>query len=266
VSRGEPHKIKLEGIDTMIDKRLHYLLCVDTEATNCIQEGFSISKNSLPYDIGWAIMDTHGRIYETFSFVNSDVFYEMPELMETAYYAKKLPRYHEEIACGLRTVGNTWEIRQAMLESMAKYNVREVVAHNARFDYDTLNNIVRYLTGSKVRNWFPFGMVEWWDSMAMARSVVCKMPTYKTFCTDVLELSRVSAKAENLYRFIIRDPEFVEAHTGLEDVLIESQIVAYCYRQHKAMNKRLFKEDFPEETEFQKNFRMNLREIPVISI
>lgn len=249
-----------------MDKRKHYILCIDTEATNCIQEGWSISKNALPYDVGFAVMDTHGIIYDKYSYVNSDVFYEMPELMESAYYAKKLPRYHEEIACGLRTVANTWEIRRKMIEVCEMYSIKEVVAHNAGFDYDTLNNIVRYLTGSKVRHWFPFGMVEWWDSMAMARSVVCKMPTYKAFCTEVLELSRVSAKAENLYRFIIRDPEFIEAHTGLEDVLIESQIVAYCYRQHKAMNKRLFKEDFPEETEFQKNFRMNLKEIPFIPI
>ena len=148
-----------------IDRRRHYILCIDTEATNCIQEGWSISKNSFPYDIGFAVMDTHGIIYDKYSYVNSDVFYGMPELMESAYYAKKLPRYHEEIACGLRTVANTWEIRRKMIEVCEMYRIKEVVAHNAGFDYDTLNNIVRYLTGSRVRHWFPFGMVEWWDSM-----------------------------------------------------------------------------------------------------
>lgn len=247
-----------------IDRRKHYLLCVDTEAANCIQEGWKISKNSLPYDIGFAVMDTHGMIYDKFSYVNSDVFYGMPELMESAYYAKKLPRYHEEIACGLRTVADTWAIRRKMLEVCEMYGIREVVAHNASFDYDTLNNIVRYLTGSKIRYWFPFGAVEWWDSMKMAQSVICKMPMYKAHCIEVLGLSRASAKAENLYRWIIQDPEFVEAHTGLEDVLIESQIVAYCYRQHKAMNKRLFTKDFPEATDFQIALIRSIKEHPML--
>ena len=249
-----------------IDRRRHYILCIDTEATNCIQEGWSISKNSFPYDIGFAVMDTHGIIYDKYSYVNSDVFYGMPELMESAYYAKKLPRYHEEIACGLRIVANTWEIRRKMIEVCEMYRIKEVVAHNAGFDYDTLNNIVRYLTGSRVRHWFPFGMVEWWDSMKMAQSVICKMPMYKAHCIEELGMSRASAKAENLYRWIIKDPDFVEAHTGLEDVLIESQIVAYCYRQHKEMKKKLFNTEFPEETEFQRNFRMNLKEFPVLFI
>ena len=40
-----------------IDHRIHYLLQIDTEATNCIQEGWSISKNALPYDIGFAVID-----------------------------------------------------------------------------------------------------------------------------------------------------------------------------------------------------------------
>lgn len=247
-----------------MDKRKHYILCLDTEATNCIQEGWSISKNSLPYDLGFSVMDTHGNIFDKYSFVIEEVFYGMPELMQSAYYAKKLPRYHEEIACGLRTVDSVWNIRKKMFEVMAEYGIKEVVAHNARFDFDTLNNIVKYLTGSNVRNWFPFGMVEWWDSKRMAQSVICKMPTYKQFCTEELGLSRVSAKAENLYRFIIQDPDFVEAHTGLEDVLIEAQIVAYCYRQHKAMNKRLFEKDFPEMTPFQIALMRSIKEHPMI--
>ena len=50
----------------------------------------------------------------------------------------------------------------------------------------------------------------------------------------------LSASAENLYRFIIKDPTFIEAHTGLEDVMIEKEIMAYCFRQHKKMRKKLW--------------------------
>jgi hypothetical protein len=43
--------------------------------------------------------------------------------------------------------------------------------------------------------------------------------------------------AEILYRYITGNLEFVESHTGLEDVDIERQILAYCFAKHKAMAK-----------------------------
>lgn len=233
-----------------IDHRIHYLLQIDTEATNCLQEGWSISKNALPYDVGFAVIDTHGNIYETFDFVNADIYCNEPELMESAYYADKLPQYEAEIEAGIRTLATSRTIRKIMLDAIERYHIKEVVAHNARFDCDTLNNAVRWDTKSKYRYWFPFGMVEWWDSMKMARSVICKMPTYKKFCKEVLGLDRVSASAENLYRFISGNPNFKEVHTGLEDVYIEAEIVAYCYRQHKPMEKLLFK---PKEIDWEAN-------------
>jgi hypothetical protein len=51
---------------------------------------------------------------------------------------------------------------------------------------------------------------------------------------------RVQVKAEVLYRFISGNNEFIESHTGLEDVLIEKEIFAYCVKQHKAMRRNLF--------------------------
>ena len=50
---------------------------------------------------------------------------------------------------------------------------------------------------------------------------------------------KVRLTAEILYRFIERQ-SFIESHTGLEDVLIEKEILAYCKRQHKKMRKKLY--------------------------
>jgi hypothetical protein len=50
----------------------------------------------------------------------------------------------------------------------------------------------------------------------------------------------VQVKAEVLYRFISGDNDFIESHTGLEDVLIEKEIFAYCVKQKKAMRRNLF--------------------------
>ena len=45
---------------------------------------------------------------------------------------------------------------------------------------------------------------------------------------------------EVLYRYITGDLQFEESHTGLEDVMIEKDILAYCFRQHKKMNRLCF--------------------------
>jgi hypothetical protein len=47
-------------------------------------------------------------------------------------------------------------------------------------------------------------------------------------------------KAEVIYKYISGNYDFDESHTGLEDVLIEKEIMAYCYRKHKTMNGKLW--------------------------
>ena len=46
--------------------------------------------------------------------------------------------------------------------------------------------------------------------------------------------------AEIIYQYITDNPTFIESHTGLEDVEIERQILAWCKRQHKKMRKNAF--------------------------
>jgi hypothetical protein len=56
--------------------------------------------------------------------------------------------------------------------------------------------------------------------------------------------------AEILYRYITGNLEFEESHTGLEDVDIERQILAYCFAKHKAMAKGAWEQShYMEEIE-----------------
>ena len=251
-----------------IDKRRHYILMIDTETANTFNDGKSLDyKSALVYDCGFAVIDTRGNIYETYSFVNSDIF-NSPELMASAYYASKIPMYLTGLENGSRVMANTYTIRKTMLSVMEKYGITEICAHNARFDVAVLNSTIRYISKSRIRYWFPFGM-EVWDSMKMARSVIHKMPTYRKFCEKnglLTATGRLSTTAENLYKFIIKDVDFKEAHTGLEDVSIEIQIVVYCYRQHKKMDKVLYSGKAKENTEFQKNLLTNLRKYAIINL
>lgn len=238
-----------------IDKRHNYVLVLDTETANTLidENGKTIMTDVLFYDCGFGVYDTAGNKYEEFSFVNRDIFVYERDLMRSAYYANKIPQYVEEIRSGKRVMSDTWSIRRAMLEVMKKYDIHTVVAHNAQFDYRALNNTLRYVSKFHC-SWFPYGTVEWWDTLKMCRSVLFKMPTYIEFCEEnnlLTATGKPRATAEVVYAYITHNPDFKEEHTGLEDVNIEAEIMHYCYRQHKPMNKVLYsregKKDIPPQ-------------------
>ena len=227
-----------------LDHRRNYIIMCDTETANTLTtpEGNLDTSSTLVYDIGWQVIDKHGNVYEKRSFINSDIFYHEAELMKSAYYASKIPMYLEDIKNGKRKVATLYEIRKQLCEDIANYNSKIFCAHNSRFDYNALNTTERWITKSKYRYFLPYG-IEVWDTLKMARDVVANKPTYIKFCEDngyLTKNGKVRLTAEILYRYISRNDDFIESHTGLEDVEIETQILAYCFRQHKAMRKRLW--------------------------
>lgn len=230
--------------NTKIDKRRHYILQLDTETANVIalDDGKLDMDNVLVYDLGLAVIDTHGRIYEEHSLVNADIFLDEASLMQSAYYAEKLPSYYVQLHEGTRIMTNTFGMKKLVADLCKKYGIKEICAHNARFDYKALNITQRWVTKSKYRYFFPYGTIMW-DTMKMANDVICKQKRFIDFCKKnnfLTKQGRVKRTAEVLYRYISTDVDFVEKHTGLEDVRIETAILAYCFRQHKKMRKKLF--------------------------
>lgn len=227
-----------------IDRRRHYVLVLDTETANThVDENGSLDmRDVLVYDLGMQVVDTRGNVYEEVSLVNRDIFVHEKELMESAYYAQKIPRYAEDLRNGSRVMSSTCEMRKIMIDLLEKYGIKEVAAHNARFDLNALNTTQRYVTKSKYRFFFPRG-IEVWDTMKMATDTICKQKRYIKFCQKhgyVTQTGRVRRTAEVLYRYITKDNTFQESHTGLEDVQIEARIMVHCMRQHKPMRKKLF--------------------------
>ena len=66
----------------MIDKRKHYIIVLDTETCNGIStnDGLDLS-DSLVYDLGFAVVDKKGTVYETFSFIISEIFYQKERIL-----------------------------------------------------------------------------------------------------------------------------------------------------------------------------------------
>lgn len=220
-----------------IDRRISYFLVFDTETANTLD-------NPLMYDLGFAIVDKRGKVYVRFSLIIADVFFGMSDIMKSAYYAEKLPRYFEEIAKGERQVVSLFQARKILHDVCKEYNVKACVAHNAKFDYRSTSTTQRYLTKSKYRFFLPFG-IPLWDTMKMAHDTICKTKGYRSWCEEngfmtKHKIPRPQEKAETIYRYLIGDEKFIESHTGLEDVMIEKEIFAHCMRQHKPMRKLAF--------------------------
>lgn len=224
---------------TKIDRRKAYYLTLDTETANTSKSNMD---DPMVYDLGYAVHDKYGNIYETNSLVIADIYCGERELMKTAYYADKLPKYEKALANGDRKMVSLLTARQIIKEVCAKYNIKAIIAHNSKFDYKALNQTLRYVTKSKYRYFLPFG-IPVYDSQKMAKDTICKQSMYRKFCEKHNLFTRTGRLPENaqvLYAYITNTPDFKEEHQGLDDVMIEVAISTKCFRQHKAMKKLLF--------------------------
>lgn len=196
------------------------VLVIDTETTNSIEQ-------PLPYDVGYAIVDTEtGEILTEKSFVVAEIFLDK-ELMSSAYFAEKIPQYWEDIKEGKRVIKSICNIRKAIKEDMKKYDVTRVGAYNMGFDNRATRNDIRYISSSLVKWFFPFG-TEFFCIWNMACSSILNTENYINFALNngfVSECNNIQTSAEIAYRYLKNEIDFFESHTGLEDVKIEIEIM-----------------------------------------
>ena len=218
-----------------IDKRRTYYMTIDTETANGLD-------CPLAYDLGLAIHDKHGNVYETASYVIYDIYAKEKELMKSSYYAEKLPKYEIALKSGERKMISVFIAKKIVKTLCDEYNVKAIIAHNARFDYRSLTTTIRYTSKSKYRYFLPYG-IPLYDSMKMAEDTICKQKRYIKFCKEngyLCKNGKVRKTAEILYRYITKNNNFTEEHQGLDDVLIEIAITVKCMAQHKPMRKLAF--------------------------
>ena len=201
-------------------------LMFDTETTNDLE-------CPICYDFGFSVIDDDGKVYERGSYVVADVFLDA-ELMASAYFADKIPAYWDDIKSGKRLLRRWQTIKSIVRDVMVQHQINCVVAHNTRFDYLSTATTQRYLTCSKWRYFFPYG-TQFLDTLKMARATFSKDEQYIAFCNEHQFLNKYNKPqltAEVLYRYLTNNIDFVESHTGLEDVEIEMQIFLECKKRN----------------------------------
>ena len=217
-----------------MSRRKEMYLVIDTETANTIEQ-------PLPYDIGYAICDRYGKIILERSFLVAEIFLDRKDMMESAYFAEKIPNYWDDVKNGVREIKSIFNIRKQILADMKMYKIKKVCAYNMGFDKRALNNIIRYCSKSLIRWFFPFG-TEYICIWNMACQVILNTKTYVDFAVKngfESDKGNILTNAEVCYNFITKQIDFKESHTGLEDVRIEVEIMAKCFSTHKKMNKNI---------------------------
>ena len=202
------------------------VIVLDTETTNSLQE-------PIAYDIGWAVinLDTEETL-KTESYAIAEIFLDK-ELMACAFFADKVPSYWKEIKSGSRKLARLSTIHRTLANDCKAYGVKEIYAHNAKFDNRSCNLTQRYITSSKYRYFFPWKTCVC-DTLKMAREAFKNDEDYERFCYENNYLTKKGKNrytAEVLYRFIKGQNDFEEVHKGLDDVMIEKEILFECRRR-----------------------------------
>lgn len=214
----------------------------------------------LIYDIGWTITNRKGDLIEQRQYLVAEIFC-VPEVFNTAYYADKRPIYLEKLSNGEICVKPWKEIMEILLSDLA--HVDAIGAYNSMFDFkkaipftelyisklyspdyyrweldqrrlcENIMNSVKYEkendfeadTFSFRGNKYPL-----FDLWGLATTHLLNTATYKKRCleNDMLTASGTYFKtsAEASYRYLKDKYDFDEAHTALEDAIIETYILS----------------------------------------
>lgn len=212
-------------------RKNEYFVILDTETAGDVTEPF-------PYDLGYVIVNRKGEVKVQRSFCLYEVYVGQKEKMKTAYYADKIPQYEKELKEGKRKLVRMRTARNTILKDMEDYKTNLVYAYNVGFDRKALNNISYLVTEGRYRIFFPkdteFRCI--WNG---ACQVLLSRPTYLKFAIEngyVSEKNNILTNAECCYRYITKNTDFIEEHKGIDDVLIEKDILLYCFRQHKKID------------------------------
>lgn len=208
---------------------------LDTETAPTVQykDGKAHPETSLVYDFGYTIQDMDSNTIRERSFVITDTFYQF-KLMESAYYASKLPQYFEGIKSGEWVEASMLTAWRTFKADCKECNVKRAWAYNCRFDEIVLNNTIRTYSNGFAPWFMPHNLrlKDVWDYA----SNITSSKSYLKYCVNnglFTATGNPSTSAESVYKFINDQHDFEEDHTALSDARIEAEILRAARRKHK---------------------------------
>lgn len=196
--------------------------------------------NQKPYDIGYIVADRYGHIYLKRSFFLSDNFIEnyitvdfdynsVQRILNNSYIEFINDSNKKDSLKKYKRVSKK-EFIQYFIEDCKKYDCKKFYAYNVSFD----KRMIAKIFGNKEQNFYNgFQFMDIAPIIANARLLTKR---YLDFCLDwdlLTKTNWASTKAETVYGYLLRNPLFSERHTGLEDTLIEYEILMKAFESKK---------------------------------
>lgn len=210
-------------------------MVLDTETT---------TNARIPYDIAYSIFDRNGNIIGQHNYLMAEMFNSpigIHTLKYDTYSKSKYEGYLEMIKNGSVDMKPFAAIRKEMRSTIDKFNAT-VVAYNAQFDYDALNNFSDTLICDK----FFKDETPVWDLMNIVLNIFVPSKNYQMFCDMNGFFSKNqygqrrkdgnrSTDAETMFNYLFDTTDFKEAHTALADTEIEGAILLKALSRKKKL-------------------------------
>ena len=250
-----------KGILALSKKRLYMVLDTETATlpfSNEIAGGDKEKKKRIAiarpliYHLAYTIADRLGEIYKTVNLVISEIFC-VPAIFDTAYYAEKRPLYIEMLNNGEAQLVSWNEAMRIFEEDLKLVDV--VGAFNAMFDFKKAIPFTElYIKKLYSNDYYNWEEVQKRICYSIANTNY-KKDDDKVFEPDIfnfrgdkyplfdlwglaaehlLNNSGVYFKtsAESTYQYLCKKYDFVEAHTALNDAIIETFILSKIAKKH----------------------------------
>lgn len=189
----------------------------DTEATG-LDKPFC-------YDVGYIIYNDNGTELARRHFVIEQVWHNLP-LFESAYYHDKRPLYINLMRSKKAIMDKWGYVMLAMKRDIREYNVTAAYAYNADFDDKVFTFNCDWF---KCNN--PLENIPIFDIWGYVSQFISNSKEYQAFCETnqyFTDTGNYKTSAEVVFRYLMQDTSFEEAHIGLKDVEIEAQILHHC--------------------------------------
>ena len=208
-----------------------YLMFIDIETIGTL----NVLESCLPFEIGMKIIDIQNDKVMTEKSYIVKRFFNNKYIMNCTFSATKYPQYIEKVENDKRyKLFSAKQISNDLIKLIEKYDIDTMVAHNGKFDYTMLG---LYFNEFEVEN--PFKDINVLDTMEMSK-VITMSKAYEDYCIENVDITskrngvvesdfitasgRVRTTAQAIYAYLTQNPNFQEAHTGLEDIAIEYEI------------------------------------------
>lgn len=251
----------------VLDTETATLPFADSICKNAVQKQKVAIAKPLVYDIGWIICDRRGEVIKKENFLVQETFF-VPNIFNTAYYKDKRPLYMELLEKG-KIVAAKWE--EVVNSLITDLNFCDLVcAYNACFDFKKAipftERYIKQLYSTNYNKWeegqrkkcekiikgkdennnsdylnpffelrgkeYPIA-----DLWGVACEKLINNSRYKDYCleNELLTSSAMFFKtsAETTFRYLMRQYDFIESHTALEDALIEKDILVKALKKGK---------------------------------